>query len=124
MEANRKRDYQTFNPRYYLRWLPLGGKYYKYEAIGTVGFEMALIERAKKEAAVLQEPRVETVRKEAEKPKTLEEFRTAFLLDKRTTLKKDGTPLDPEAICDTRLTRGAWRSIRVGIPDRSREPAS
>ena len=26
-----------------------------------------------------------------------------------------------EVVCDTRLTRGAWRSISVGIPDRSRE---
>jgi hypothetical protein len=26
-----------------------------------------------------------------------------------------------EVVCNTRLTRGAWRSISVGIPDRSRE---
>jgi hypothetical protein len=31
-------------------------------------------------------------------PKTLEELREAFLHDKRTTFKKDGSPLDPDTI--------------------------
>ena len=31
-------------------------------------------------------------------PKSLDEFRTAFIHDKRTTIKKDGTPLDPDTI--------------------------
>ena len=31
-------------------------------------------------------------------PKSLEELRTAFIHDKRTTIKKDGTSLDPDTI--------------------------
>jgi hypothetical protein len=31
-------------------------------------------------------------------PKSLEELRTAFIHDKKTTFKKDGSPLDPDTI--------------------------
>jgi hypothetical protein len=31
-------------------------------------------------------------------PKALEELRTAFIHDKKTTFKKDGSPLDPDTI--------------------------
>ncbi len=97
VEANRKTDYQTYMPTYWLRWLPRGGTNYKYECLGPMTFERALIHRAKKEAEVLQEPSVEAAVKLVA-PKTLEELRTEFLHDKNTTLKKDGTPLDADTI--------------------------
>jgi integrase len=95
--ADRKTDYQTYMPTYWLRWLTRGGANYKYECLGPMTFEQALIHRAKKEVEVLQEPSLEAAVKHVA-PKTLEEWRTEFLHDKNTTLKKDGTPLDTDTI--------------------------
>jgi integrase len=97
VEADRKTDYQTYRPTYWLRWLPRGGANYKYECLGPMTFEQALLQRAKKEVTILQEPSVEAAVKPVA-PKTLEEWRTEFLHDKNTTLKKDGTPLDTDTI--------------------------
>jgi hypothetical protein len=97
VEADRKTDYKTYRPTYWLRWLPRGGTNYKYECLGPMTFEQALIQRAKKEVEILQGPSVEAAVKPMA-PKTLEEWRTEFLHDKNTTLKKDGTPLDTDTI--------------------------
>jgi hypothetical protein len=97
VEANRKTDHQAYRPTYWLRWLPRGGTNYKYCCLGPMTFEQALIHRAKKEVEVLQEPCVE-VEEQSVPPKTLEEWRTEFLHDKNSTLKKDGSPLDTDTI--------------------------
>jgi hypothetical protein len=50
-------------------------------------------------------------------PKKLEELRTAFIHDKRTTIKKDGTPLEPGTIRSFKgVTRGFLDTIKRTLP--------
>jgi integrase/recombinase XerD len=50
-------------------------------------------------------------------PKTLEQLRTAFIHDKRTTIKKDGTPLEPDTIRSFEVvTRGFLDTIKRTLP--------
>jgi integrase len=50
-------------------------------------------------------------------PKSLEELRTAFIHDKKTTFKKDGTPLDPDTISSyEKVTREFLDIIRKQTP--------
>jgi integrase/recombinase XerD len=50
-------------------------------------------------------------------PKTLEQLRTAFVHDKRTTIKKDGTPLEPDTIRSFEVvTRGFLDTIKRTSP--------
>lgn len=85
---------------FFLRWLPKSGNNYKYESIGIVSWASAQTERAKKELELLQELEAPVF---SVHPQTLEEMRTAFLHDKVTTFKKDGTPLDLDTIRSYKL---------------------
>jgi len=50
-------------------------------------------------------------------PKSLEDLRTAFIHDKKTTIKKDGTPLHPDTIRSFEVvTRGFLDTIKRTIP--------
>jgi integrase len=50
-------------------------------------------------------------------PKTLEDLRTAFIHDKRTTIKKDGTPLHPNTIRSFEVvTRGFLDTVKRAFP--------
>jgi hypothetical protein len=66
-----------------------------WEGLGTRTYTFALADARSKASSLLRE--------EATPPKplpvaskSLEELRTAFIHDKKTTFKKDGTPLDPD----------------------------
>jgi integrase len=50
-------------------------------------------------------------------PKSLEDLRTAFIHDKKTTFKKDGTPLDPDTIssCE-KVTRAFLDTVKKSNP--------
>ena len=67
----------------------------KWATVGT-DINAALKARMTKEAELLTCP-VEAKPSPAA-PKALEELRTAFIHDKKTTFKKDGSPLDPDTI--------------------------
>jgi len=64
----------------------------KWATVGT-DINAALKVRMTKESELLTSP-VEAKPSPAA-PKSLEELRTAFIHDKKTTFKKDGSPLDP-----------------------------
>ncbi len=67
----------------------------KWATVGT-DINAALKARMEKESELLTRP-VEAKPSPAA-PKSLEELRTAFIHDKKTTFKRDGSPLDPDTI--------------------------
>jgi len=80
---------------FYLRY-ELNGKRV-WESLTTRTYTFALADARSKESSLLREeatlPKPSPVT-----PKSLEELRTAFIHDKKTTFKKDGTALDPDTI--------------------------
>jgi hypothetical protein len=83
----------------------------------TVGTDInaALKARMEKESQVLTQP-VEAKPSPAA-PKSLEELRTAFIHDKNTTIKRDGTRLDADTITSyERVTREFLDTIKRTIP--------
>lgn len=87
------------NPRpqsgvFYLRYEQEGRRVW--EAVGTE-YGPAQAALCLKQAALWRQEKVEA-KPSPVKPKTLEELRGEFIHDKRTTYKKDGSPLDPDTI--------------------------
>jgi integrase/recombinase XerD len=83
----------------------------------TVGSDInaALKARMEKESELLTRP-VEA-KPSPEAPKRLEELRTAFIHDKKTTFKKDGFPLDPDTITSyEKVTREFIEIIKRTFP--------
>jgi hypothetical protein len=83
-----------------------------WESIPTRTYTFALADARSKESSLLREEATPPKPSPA-RPKSLEELRTALIHDKKTTFKKDGTPLDPDTISSyEKVTRGFLDSIR------------
>jgi integrase len=105
VEVNRKLDYPQ-DTVFILRWLPKGATNYRTKTLPRkIGLKLAQI------ACARFEPPEESPESRPAAPTTLDEFRTAFLHDKRTTRKKDGTLLDPETIRSYELVTRAFIDI-------------
>jgi len=99
-----KRQFVPVNPKhnypgdtvFILRWLPEGTTTYRTKTLPRgIGLKMAQMACASFEPPTVKEAKEEEQHSEAA------EFggqRSAFLLDKNTTFKKDGTPLDADTI--------------------------
>ena len=99
---------------FYLRY-ELNGKRI-WESLTTRTYTFALAAARTKESSLLlgeaTPPKPSPVA-----PKSLEELRTAFIHDKKTTFKKDGTPLDPDTISSyEKVTREFLDSIEKSNP--------
>jgi hypothetical protein len=68
-----------------------------WEGLGTRTYTFALADARSKESSLLREEATPPKPSPAA-AKSVEELRTAFIHDKKTTFKKDGTPLDPDTI--------------------------
>ena len=111
VEANPKVKYPE-GTVFYLRWLPRGAANYSVRALKSLHSY-----RAAMRECVAFEPEEETAPSPKAQPRTLDELRTSFLHDKRTTRKKDGTPLDPETIRSYELvTRSFIDTIKRTLP--------
>jgi integrase/recombinase XerD len=68
----------------------------------SVGTDLSAANAARgqkeQELALQSKEKSEPPKPSPAKPKTLEELRTAFITDRKTTIKKDGSPLDPDTI--------------------------
>ena len=93
-ERVNRRNPQTTGGVYCLHFYENGKR--KWQTVGT-DLNAASTARLQKESSLLQQTKGEAKPSPAA-PRTLEELRTAFLHDKRTTFKKDGTPLDSDTI--------------------------
>jgi hypothetical protein len=80
---------------FYLRY-ELNGKRI-WESLTTRTFTFALADARSKESQLLRDE-AHPPKPSPAAPKSLEELRTEFIHDKKTTFKKDGTPLDPDTI--------------------------
>jgi hypothetical protein len=86
----------------------------KWATVGT-DINTALKARMERESELLTRPTQPKPSTAA--PKTLEELRTAFMHDKSTTIKKDGTRLDADTITSyERVTREFLDTIKRTIP--------
>jgi integrase/recombinase XerD len=86
----------------------------KWATVGT-DINAALEVRMTKESKLLSRP-VEAKPSPAA-PKSLEDLRTAFIHDKKTTFKKDGSPLDPDTITHyEKVTRVFLDTIQQKMP--------
>ena len=77
---------------FYLRY-ELNGKRI-WESLTTRTYTFALADARSKESQLLRDE-AHPPKPSPAPPKSLEELRTAFIHDKKSTFKKDGTPLDP-----------------------------
>jgi integrase len=80
---------------FYLRYVMNGVR--KWHPANTSSYTLALASAKQIEAALLTEKEI-APKPSPEAPKSLEELRTAFIHDKKTTFKKDGSPLDADTI--------------------------
>jgi integrase len=107
-ESNGKRRYERVkrgrNPQmcgphdvYCLHFYEDGKR--KWDTVGT-DLEAAVSARFRKESELAVRSKDAAAQPEPSPaaPKSLEELRTAFIHDKKTTFKKDGSPLDPDTI--------------------------
>jgi integrase/recombinase XerD len=86
----------------------------KWATVGT-DINAAIKARMTKESELLTNP-VEAKPSPAA-PKSLEELRTAFIHDKKTTFKRDGSPLDPDTITSyEKVTRELLDIMRRTFP--------
>jgi integrase len=101
-----KRQFVPVNPKhnypgdtvFILRWLPEGTTTYRTKTLPRgIGLKMAQMACASFEPPTVKEAKEEEQENTA-KPQNLAAMRSAFLLDKNTTFKKDGTPLDADTI--------------------------
>jgi hypothetical protein len=104
-----------------------------------VGIQAACQARSQKEQEMLLPSRESEAQPKPSSatPKSLDELRTAFIRDKNTTFKKDGSPLDPATIRSyenvarefldivkrTKHGRGGGERNTVGAGERDRELA-
>jgi integrase len=108
VEANPKGKYPE-GTVFYLRWLPGGATNYSVKALtGNHTYRTAMRD------CLEFEPEEQTSGVPKAQPKTLDELRTTFLHDKRTTRKKDGTPLDQETIHSYELVTRKFIDIIKG----------
>jgi integrase/recombinase XerD len=92
VKANPKINYPE-GTVFFLRWLPRGATNYRVRKLeGLHTYKTAMRE------CLAFEPEELTPVAPKSQPRTLNEFLPAFLHDKRSTRKKDGTPLDPATI--------------------------
>jgi len=98
-ERIRRRNPQVCGPRdaYCLHFYEQGKR--KWLSVGT-DLNAASAARGQKEQKllVMSKDKATQPKPSPAAPKTLEELRAAFIHDKRTTIKKDGTPLHPNTI--------------------------
>jgi integrase len=117
-ERIRRRNPQVCGPRdaYCLHFYEQGKR--KWLSVGT-DLNAASAARGQKEQELLVLGKDEATQPKPSPaaPKTLEELRTAFIHDKRTTIKKDGTPLHPNTIRSFEVvTRGFLDTIKRTLP--------
>jgi hypothetical protein len=87
-----------------------------WEGLGTRTYTFALADARSKESSLLREEATPPKPSPAA-PKSLEELRTAFIHDKKTTFKKDGTALDPDTISSyEKVTREFLDIIKKSNP--------
>jgi len=95
--VNPKHDY-TGDTVFILRWLPEGTITYRTKTLPRgIGLKMAQMACASFEPPTVKEAK-EGEQENTAKPQNFAAMRSAFLLDKNTTFKKDGTPLDADTI--------------------------
>jgi integrase/recombinase XerD len=117
IEVNPKKQYEP-GTIFTLRWLPERAKNYRYESCGAVGLDSALRQRMSQEIKLMKEP--ETEAEPAKSPlqkQTLEELRDAFLEDKSTTFKSDGSSIDGDTVQTYKLvTREFLDTVKRTMP--------
>jgi hypothetical protein len=87
-----------------------------WEGLRTRTYTFALADARSKESSLLREDATQP-RRSPDAPKSLEELLTAFIHDKKTTFKKDGTPLDPDTISSyEKVTREFLDIIKRSTP--------
>ncbi len=87
-----------------------------WEGLGTRTYTFALADARSKESTLLREEATPPKPSPAA-PKSAEELRTAFIHDKKTTFRKDGTPLDPDTISSyEKVTREFLDIIKKSNP--------
>jgi len=87
-----------------------------WEGLGTRTYTFALADARSKESSLLREEATPPKPLPAA-PKSLEELRTAFIHDKKTTFKKDGTALDPDTISSyEKVTREFLEIVKKSNP--------
>jgi len=117
-ERIRRRNPQVCGPRdaYCLHFYAQGKR--KWLSVGTdLNAASAARGQKEQELLVLSKDEATQPKPSPAAPKTLEELRTAFIHDKRTTIKKDGTPLHPNTIRSFEVvTRGFLDTIKRTLP--------
>jgi hypothetical protein len=99
---------------FYLRY-ELNGKRV-WESLITRTYTFALAAARTKESSLLLGEAIPPKPSPAA-PKSLEELRAAFIRDKKTTFKKDGTPLDPDTVSSyEKVTREFLDIIKKQTP--------
>jgi hypothetical protein len=116
-ERVNRRNPQLSGGVYCLRFYDNGKR--KWETVG-IDINAALAARFKKECELRHQNTQETLSQPKPlpaAPKTLEQLRIAFIQDKKTTIKSDGTPLDPDSIrsCENE-TRYFLDTIKRNLP--------
>ena len=117
-ERIRRRNPQVCGPRdaYCLHFYEQGKR--KWLSVGTdLNTASAARGQKEQELLVLSKDEATQPKPTPAAPKSLEELRTAFIHDKRTTIKKDGTPLHPNTIRSFEVvTRGFLDTIKRTFP--------
>jgi integrase len=113
-ERIRRRNPQVCGPRdaYCLHFYEQGKR--KWLSVGTdLNAASAARGQKEQELLVMSKDKATQPKPSPAAPKTLEELRAAFIHDKRTTIKKDGTPLHPNTIRSFEVvTRGFLDTIK------------
>jgi len=87
-----------------------------WESLTTRTYTFALADARSKESHLLRDE-AHPPKPSPAAPKSLEELRTEFIPDKKTTFKKDGTPLDPDTISSyEKVTREFLDIIKKQTP--------
>jgi integrase len=105
---------KTSTGPFYLRYVMNGVR--KWHPANTSSYTLALASAKQIEAALLTEKEI-APEPSPEAPKSFEELRTAFIHDKKTTFKKDGSPLDTDTITHyEQVTRVFLDTIQRKMP--------
>ena len=97
--VNPKKDYPPRGTTFILRWLPKGTSTYRTHTLAhAVAGMFHTLQSAQIACASFVPPTHDSLAEKTAAPLNLEEWRTAFLIDKKTTRKKDGTSLDPDTM--------------------------
>jgi integrase len=105
---------KTSTGPFYLRYVMNGVR--KWHPTNTSSYTLALASAKQIEAALLTEKEI-APKPTPDAPKSLEELRTAFIHDKKTTFKKDGSPLEADTITHyEQVTRNFLDTIQRKMP--------